>query len=650
MVDASRKLPVSDATSQAAPAQPALQPVERPVVRPLRRVALVQPPIGGNETDVNPPLGLLLLGAILERDGREVSLVDLNLLSKSGQIDPARGSLRTQLGKAIPREVDLVGFSCWSYNFDLAMEAVEEVRKKSPRTPIVLGGPHPTFVDREILSTFPAVDYVVRDEGDWTFGRLLQALERGAHADDLAAIPGLTWRRGAEVVRNPSGPVVEDLDGLPYPAYHLIDPAAYMRQNPVLMLEAGRGCPYNCNFCSTSNMFQRTYRVKSPARLVDEIEWTIARTGGTRFELLHDNLAANKQHMLALCEEIRRRNLDIEWSCTSRPDNMSEELAEVMFLAGCAQVFFGVESLDPARQQWTGKKLKPPRIEAAVAAVGRHHISPTVGIIVGFPDERDEELNATVEAAFRWVTEPEVQAVVSTATLRYYPGADLFAHKDELRWDSLAAADSCGIPGYKIRDKWRGLTALFPLQAIHTSPALTRKNLLRMHCLRTLLKAAPLTTRAVFQRGALTPRALLDALEAGREFRFLRFESRSTDLMWNEVLKAMGEVLRGLGRPELEELLRWEVPFWETRAVSPPLNDLEHVVHPRRFEQESLTRWALGRVDTPAPAPRGQSTVALRAGREAFVCVSERPGQVIEAFRSRLQALTGGVRAGGVPR
>ena len=634
MVDGPRQLPVSSAT-----------PAPRPVVRPLRRIVLVQPPVGGIEADVTPPLGLLLLGAILEREGREVRICDLNLLAKSGGVDPARGSIRTQLGRAIPRDADLIGFTTWSYNFDLTMEAVEETKKHCPGVPVVLGGPHVTFVDREALAAFPAVDYALRDEGDATFPRLLSALERGAHEDDLAAIPGLTWRRGEEVVRNPSGEVVEDLDALPFPAFHLVDVAAYLKKNPVLVLEAGRGCPYNCNFCSTTNMFQRKYRVKSPARLVAEVAWAIERTGTNRFELLHDNLVASRAHVLELCREIRERNLDVEWSCTSRPDNMTEELAEAMFLAGCTQVFFGVESMDPERQKWTGKRLKPERVEAAVRAVGRHHMSPTAGIIVGFPAESESELDATVSAAFRWSTEPEVRAVVSTAILRYYPGADLFRHQDELRWDPLAAADSAAIPGYKIREKWRDQTALFPLQSIHTPPAETKKNLLRTHCLRTLLKAAPLTTRAIFQHGVLTPRALLDALAAGREYRFLRFESRSTDLMWNEVLLALGQVLRTAGRPELEKLLRWEVPFWETQAVSPPLQELEHVIHPRRFEHESLLAWAIGRVEgPPRPAGRGQAIVGLRAGRETFVCVSDRPTQVVESFKARLRAVVAAPR------
>ena len=628
-VDGPRMLPVQ----AAAPA--------REVVRRIQRVVLVQPPVGGNENDVSPPLGLLLLGAILEREGREVRLCDLNLLAKTGGVDPARGSIRTQLGRAIPQDADLIGFTTWSYNFDVTMEAIEEVRKKRPDLPIVVGGPHATFVDRELLAAFPAVDHVLRDEGDWTFPRLLRALETGAHADDLAAIPGLTWRRGGEVVRNPSGPVVEDLDALPYPAYHLLDARRYLQQNPVLVLEAGRGCPYNCNFCSTTNMFQRRYRVKSPARLVDEIEWAIARTGTNRFELLHDNLVASRKHVLELCAEIRRRNIDVDWSCTSRTDNMTEELAEAMFLAGCSQVFFGVESMDPARQQWTGKRLQPERVEAAVRAVARHHIRPTVGIIVGFPDERDAELDATVEAAFRWTTDPAVQATVSTAILRWYPGADLFAHKDRLRWDPLASADSAAIPGYRIRERWRerDLAALFPLQSIHTPQEETRRNLLRTHCVRTLLKAAPLTTRAAFVSGAFGPRALLDALAAGRQFRFLRFEARGTDGMWNEVLAALGAVLGG--RPELEQLLRWEAPFWETRAVSPPLDHLEHVVHPLRFDHDDLLAWAIGRrAEPPRPAARGQSIVGIRAGRETFVCTSDRPTQVLESFRQRLRSLT----------
>ena len=212
-----------------------------PVRSPSLQVHLVQPPINGPE--VQPPLGILCLAPLLEADGHQVRIADLNLRVKQGKVDPTK-SLRGQLIKALPKspkQVDLIGITTWSYNFDVTMEFVEEVRKKHPQATIVLGGPHTTFVDRQALEAFGAIDFVVRDEGDLSFPRLVRAVGAGRDPDELATIPGLTWRRGGELVRNPSGGVVEDLDGLPYPAFHLVDPRDYTALNPVLVVEAGRG-------------------------------------------------------------------------------------------------------------------------------------------------------------------------------------------------------------------------------------------------------------------------------------------------------------------------------------------------------------------------------------------------------------------------
>jgi len=620
--------------------------------RKVSRIHLVQPPIGGGAGDITAPLTLLALGAVLRDEGFEPHVVDLNLMVKSGRYDPAR-SLRSQFVRELPRrssDIDLVGVTTWAYGFDVAMELVEEVRKKHRDVPIVLGGPHVTFLDEEVIRTFPAVDFVVRDEGDWTFPRLVRAIERGGRPDELAAIPGLTWRRGAEVVRNPSGGVVEDLDGLPYPAYDLVDLRPYVDLRSILLVEAGRGCPYNCNFCSTTNMFQRKYRVKSAPRLVDEIEWLIGVSGTNRLELLHDNLVAGRKYVLELCREIRRRNLDVAWSCTSRPDNMTEELAQAMFLAGCDQVFFGIESMSPERQRWTGKRCKPDLIERAVAVTARQHIRPNVGVIIGFPDESREEFDATIGAAARWTTDPAVEAEVSTALLRYYPGADLYARADELHPDPVAEADALAAPGYRIRPKWRPLTRLFPLQAMHTPPERTRRDFTRLHAIRTLLRACPHAFRASVDRLGLGPLELLERLTAGRRFSFLK-TPYDFDLLWNEVIPAFGAVLEATAAPELDrdaalELLAWEVPFWRTRPVAPPLDELEHVVHRKRFEQEQLVAYSHGARSEPRRLPAGVSILAIRGGRECFVCTTREPDAVLTRFRRRVAALR--ERAGGL--
>ena len=604
----------------------------------IDRVALIQPPVGGESTDITPPIGLLVLAAILQREGRTPSLVDLNLLHKQDKIDPER-SLRSQYKQALPPKgsVDLIGITTWSYNFALCVEIAEEARKRYKDVPIVIGGPHATFVAKEALETFSVFDYAIRDEGDETFPALIAALEQGASPTALAAIPGLTWRRGHEVVHNPSGGVVEDLDALPFPAYDLIEVRDYLALSPVQVIEAGRGCPYNCNFCSTTNMFQRKYRIKSPARLVDEVVWAMEQSGANRFELLHDNLVAGKKFVQALCAEIRERNLDIDWSCTSRTDNITEPLAQEMFLAGCSQVFFGVESLSPERQAWTGKKLVPAKVEEAIRLTARQHILPTAGIIVGFPDETPEELNLTVRAALRWASDPEVKADISTATLRYYPGADLFARADELRYDPIAAAFAAAVPGYTIRESWRKLTNLFPLQAIHTKPPETRRNLTRVQTLRTLLAHAPLTARACLEILGLEPVQLLDGIAEHGQFTFLR-DPQDRDLLLNEVARGLGTLIESRDEPHALEILALELPFWRTLAVSPELKTLEHVVHEKLFVQEALAAYGLGlRSEAPPRLVRPHSILGVRAGRECVIAVTEEPGLVLQRVQAQLR-------------
>jgi radical SAM superfamily enzyme YgiQ (UPF0313 family) len=590
---------------------------------------LVQPPIGGIREDCSPPVGLLALGAALTLDGQKPHIADLNLAWKSGELDPKK-SLRNQFVQALPKrssQVQLVGITTWSYNAEVTMEFVEAIKKKHPHAPIVLGGPHATFVDRDLLENFASVDYVLRDEGDATLPRLVRAIERGSGFEE---IPGLSWRRGVEVVRNASGPVVENMDGLPYPAYDLIDVRQYLGLSPVLVVEAGRGCPYNCNFCSTTNMFQRRYRVKSPGRLLDEIAWMVEKTGCRRYELLHDNLVASKKYVLELSSEIRRRMLDISWSCTSRPDNMDGELAEAMLLSGCVQVFYGVETLSEERQKWTGKRLVPALTERAVEVLGENHIAPSLGIIVGFPDESAAELDATVGAAIRWTTNPKIRAVVSTAALRFYPGADLFGQASLLRYDELAARDNVVIPGVELRAEWRTLTRVFPLSCIQTPHEETRRNILKRNFTRTLLKACPQTFRAVVMLSGVAPSQLFEDL-GRRDYKFLH-EHPFHDLVWNEVLLAFGKFVEALGQEIPLELLASEVPFWRTQPVVGPLEKLEHVVHEKHFDHASLLEFVQGRRSEPPAVSQGERILSIRGGRECVVWFTKEPEKTLEAF------------------
>ena len=225
----------------------------------------------GNALDV--PLGILSLAAVLEQNGLSPDVVDLNRLFFEYSW-PEQGSYRHldfcafAAARLAGQPFDVIGFSTMCSSFPLTLRLAQEIRRTHPGVTIVLGGPQASVVDEATLAAFAAVDVIVRGEAEVTFPRLLWALADG---DDLGGIQGITYRHQGRIVRNPNAPVIEDLDSLPLPAYHLLarDRSLCFR----LALEIGRGCPFACNFCSTNDFFRRRFRleVPRPADRADEL-------------------------------------------------------------------------------------------------------------------------------------------------------------------------------------------------------------------------------------------------------------------------------------------------------------------------------------------------------------------------------------------
>jgi radical SAM superfamily enzyme YgiQ (UPF0313 family) len=117
--------------------------------------------------------------------------------------------------------------------------------------------------DREILDRFSSFDLVVRSEAEQTLPPLLDRLP----GMDIADLPGVSYRnRYGEVICNPGNPIIEVLDELPVPSYDCY-PIRELELGAI-RVEAGRGCPFSCTFCSTASFFGRSYRLKSTARLL----------------------------------------------------------------------------------------------------------------------------------------------------------------------------------------------------------------------------------------------------------------------------------------------------------------------------------------------------------------------------------------------
>jgi hypothetical protein len=282
-----------------------------------------------------------------------------------------------------------VGFTTLGCNFVVVVRVADELSARRPGLPILLGGPHATVLARAILDRFPQFDVIVKHEAEATLVPVLDGLSKWLFND----IPGVAYRDGPRVVETPGRPIVTDLDELPWPAYD-IWPVERLGTD-FLRVEAGRGCPFSCTFCSTASFFGRLYRLKSPQRLRAELDDLNRRYGVRRFSLQHDLFTVNRRKVVAFCEAIVGSGYD--WVCSARMDCVDEELLELMSAAGCRAIYFGVETGSARLQKALEKRLDLGLFDPTLDVCERLGIEPTVSFITGYPDETDEDQAATLD-------------------------------------------------------------------------------------------------------------------------------------------------------------------------------------------------------------------------------------------------------------
>jgi radical SAM superfamily enzyme YgiQ (UPF0313 family) len=286
---------------------------------------------------------------------------------------------------------EVFGFSTICSSYPLTVRIAECVKRLLPNSVVLFGGPQASVVDRETLNAFPFVDMVLRGEADRTLPLLLEEL---AGSRRFSTVPGLTYRSAFGVQRTADAPVIDDLDCLPLPAYHLT--GELQGDAPYASLELGRGCPFACTFCSTNDFFRRKFRVKSPARMLADMRAIASHYGIRAFDLVHDMFTVDRKRVAALCDHLIESGEHFTWTCSARTDCVDDELLELMARAGCEAIFFGVETGSRRMQRIIDKDLDPDQARRAVAMAERHRVSTTVSLITGFPEENADDLRDTI--------------------------------------------------------------------------------------------------------------------------------------------------------------------------------------------------------------------------------------------------------------
>ena len=376
------------------------------------KISLINPPYPPSVHSHPPfiPLGLAYLGAVAEKAGHQVTIIDCQAEKLTQE---------TFLARIAQTPSDVIGVTSTTLLYKSAMKLITIAKQAHPQAKTMLGGSHGTFWDENALNEHPSLDIVVRREGELTFIELLDKLQSQA---SLANVLGITYRNGDKIVRNADRPFIEDLDSIPFPAHHLMPLENLKRDGKILFpLISSRGCVFWCDFCSTVRMFGRGYRWRSPKNVVDEMQLIHDKYGVKQVTFYDDAFSVDRKRVIKICDELHARKLDMMWDCGTRVDMVDRELLQTMRNAGCFAVWLGVESGSEAILGAMNKSIKLDQTRKAYKTAHEVGLMTIANVVLGFPGETEKTARETI----RFVKElnpDDVGFYVATP----YPGTPMY--------------------------------------------------------------------------------------------------------------------------------------------------------------------------------------------------------------------------------
>jgi radical SAM superfamily enzyme YgiQ (UPF0313 family) len=383
-------------------------------------VTLVNPaaPVGAAMHLPFALLGLGYLAAVLEKNQYQVDVIDCQVLKLSLE------DFKSEISK---RQPNIVGVTSSTLTYKAALKLVKIAKEACPDCITIAGGPHVTFWDDKALEECPELDIVVRKEGENTMLELVQRIEAEKIYNDVV---GITCRKDGKIIRNPDRQYIEDLDSLPFPARHLWPMDRLREYEDILYLATSRGCVYWCEFCTTVRMHGRKYRIRSPKNVADELEFLHKTYGNSKFTFCDDAFTVDQSRTVALCNEIQKRGLKIEWNCGTRVDMLTKDLLAKMKEAGCISVWFGVESGSQQVLDAMKKGITPELTMKVFSWVRELGLKPIPNVILGFPGETKESAWKTIK--FVEKISPDEVGFYNVATP--FPGTPMYDLVKEKGW------------------------------------------------------------------------------------------------------------------------------------------------------------------------------------------------------------------------
>lgn len=416
--------------------------------KPHARITLVRPPavasLHAYSLAIVPPLGPAYVAAALESAGHQVTVIDAlgeAPLARHPSAHPllvAQGLTIAEIVARIPPDTQGIGVSVmFSQQWPHVAAIIRAARAAFPVVPIFVGGEHATATWKYLLEHCPEVTLCVLGEGEETAVDIAAWIAHGGSLEDIA---GIAYRLDGVPHRTAPRRRLRDIDQIPRPAWHLFPLETYLsngyghgvnRGRSIPML-ATRGCPYQCTFCSSPEMWTTRYYLRSVASVVDEIGDYVERYGLANVDFEDLTAFIRRDWILDLCAELQRRGLRITYQLPSgtRSEALDADVLAALWQSGCRNLTYAPESGSPRTLERIKKKVRPERVLESMRIAKRLGVNIKANLMIGFPDETRRDLLRTVQFGLKaaWIGVDDIPLFPFSP----YPGTALY---DELRAD-----------------------------------------------------------------------------------------------------------------------------------------------------------------------------------------------------------------------
>ena len=387
----------------------------------------------------SPSLGLAFIAAALKREGHSIQIID-SLAEAPNQYIEFKGDIvlngitEEEIVKLIHPETKIIGLSLmfsgnWLHNRIL----IDHLGMYFPNAIIIAGGEHLTAAPEMCIEQTKALKICVCGEGEDTIVEVVKALENNI---DFSQIKGIVYRNETNSpVRTEERRRIKDVEEVAWPAWELFPLEKYKKHGIIygvdrdvysVPLMATRGCPYQCTFCSSPQMWGTRYFMRSPIDVVNEMEYFHQNFDVRNFDFYDLTAIIKKPWIVEFAQEVIKRKLEITWQIPAgtRSEVIDQEVAHYLYASGCRNITYAPESGSVSMLKRIKKKVSLPKMLQSISYSTKEKMNIKINVIIGFPDEQHKDIWQTmwflVKASWHGVND------MAPSVFSPYPGSELF--------------------------------------------------------------------------------------------------------------------------------------------------------------------------------------------------------------------------------